>query len=247
MNAHTPTPDLAELEARLARIGPLAKGAHPDHNDMCVTEAVAFVAGEPWSDSPACASPVISAFLRAWNDSLDDARRDALLRPFIPRLIGTAGSADTESRRATMAADWLVRVHTPAWLRLAGLTVHADALAVLPEITDFAQCPPLMPALNAARADATDAGDAGDAGDARDAAFDAVKAAAATAAVAATWAPAAWAARDLAWAAVKAAAATAAWAAAATTTGIALRETVEKLQTSAVDLVDRMILADEVK
>ncbi len=40
--------------------------------DLCIMEAVAFMAGEPWSDSPACASPVIAAFLRSWNDALSD-------------------------------------------------------------------------------------------------------------------------------------------------------------------------------
>jgi hypothetical protein len=51
----------------------LAKGSHnPDEGEACVMEAVAFVAGEPWSDSPTCASPVIAAFLRRWNDDLSD-------------------------------------------------------------------------------------------------------------------------------------------------------------------------------
>ena len=34
----------------------IAKGAHPGHEAMCVMEAVAYVAGEPWSDRPGCAS-----------------------------------------------------------------------------------------------------------------------------------------------------------------------------------------------
>ena len=137
---------------------PLAKGAHPSHDAMCVMEAVAFVAGEPWSDRPKCACPVISTFLRFWNDDLPDDERDTLLRPLIPQLIGTRGDVAMERRRATMAADWLIRVHTPAWLRLAKLDAHADALAALPEITDFAQCPSLMPTLNAAKQDADAAG-----------------------------------------------------------------------------------------
>jgi hypothetical protein len=56
---------MADVTERLALIAPLAKGAHEDHEAMCVMEAVAFVAGEPWSDYPECACPVISAFLRA--------------------------------------------------------------------------------------------------------------------------------------------------------------------------------------
>jgi len=215
----------------------LDSGGHKNISDgMCVMEAVAYVAGEPWSDHPACACPVISTFLRSWNDALPDEQRTDLLRPMIPLMVGTRSTPSVEQRRATMAADWLVRVHTPAWLRLAGLTVQADALAGLPEITDFAQCPWLMPALNAVRTDA-------------DAAWDAVKAAAGDAAKAAAWdaaGAAAWdAAGAAAWDAVKAAAGAAAgdaaWDAARAAAGAALKPTREALQVSALDLVHCMI------
>ncbi|MBR0682770.1 hypothetical protein GXW74_19920 [Roseomonas eburnea] len=166
--------------ARLQQIEgvPLSTGAHdPDSGAMCVMEAVAFVAGEPWSDSPACACPVIAAFCRAWNDGLPDDERNALLRPLIPRLVGTRGSRALEHRRALMAADYLVREHTSAWLRLAGLTTQADALSSLPEITDMAQVPSIRGAIEAARADAMKARDAARAAAwaaARDAAWDAL-------------------------------------------------------------------------
>jgi len=214
------------IERRLAKVGALKSGAHSDHKAMCIMEAVAFVAGEPWSDSPECACPVISAFLRSWNDSLPDAERNTLLKPLIPRLLNTKSTPEVERRRATMAADWLVRVHTPAWLRLAGLTIHADALASLPEITDFAQCPSLMPALNAAQTDAA-------------AAWDAAWAAAGAAAGAAAWAAAWDAARDAAGAAAGDAAGAAA--------GAALQETVTLLQQSALELIGRMIAASDVE
>lgn len=150
-----------DLNAKLDKLGPLQAGGHKGPKDgACIMELVSFVAGEPWSDSPACACPVISAFLRSWNDALPDGDRDALLRPLVPRLIGTRSTPAMEQRRATMAADWLIRTHTPAWLRLAGLATQADALASLPEITDFLQCPSLMPALNAARTDAAATWDA---------------------------------------------------------------------------------------
>jgi hypothetical protein len=58
---------------------------------------------------------------------------------------------DIKWRCAVMAIDWQVRKHAPAWLRLAGLTAYADELAELPEITDFAQCSLIMPALNDVR------------------------------------------------------------------------------------------------
>ena len=155
----------------------LKSGAHSPNSTFCVMEAVAYVAGEPWSDKPECACPIISAFLRSWNDALPtDADRDRLLKSLIPKLVNTRGDKALEEKRAMMAADWLVRVHTPAWLRLAGLTTHADALAALPEITSFKQVPSIRGPIEAARKDADAAWDA--AGDAaRAAARDAARAA----------------------------------------------------------------------
>src|SRR5690348_6850638 len=52
----------------------LESGAHDaDDGRMCVMEAVAWLAGEPWSDAPQCASPVLAAFCRAWNDTDGEA------------------------------------------------------------------------------------------------------------------------------------------------------------------------------
>ena len=120
-------------EERFAKITTIYHGAHQPNGMMCAMEAVAFVAGELWSDHPECACPVIGAFMRAWNDGLtDDAERTALLRPLVPKLVGTRGSKAIEQRRATMAADWLIRTHTVAWLRLTKFDKQADALASLP-------------------------------------------------------------------------------------------------------------------
>ncbi|HET7150680.1 MAG TPA: hypothetical protein VFI60_04670, partial [Candidatus Acidoferrum sp.] len=179
---------------------------------FCVMEAVAFVAGEEWSDKPECACPVIASFLRVWNDGLpSDADRDRLLKPLIPRIVGTRNKK-LEKRRSLMAADWLVRVHTPAWLRLAGLTRQAESLEQLPEITSMAKIPSIKGPIEAARNDAAAAGAAAGAA-AWDAAGDAAGAAAGAAA--------GDAARD------------------------ALKPTCEKLQQSALELVNRMIDAKE--
>ncbi|MGE0349842.1 hypothetical protein, partial [Hydrogenophaga sp.] len=150
---------------RLERIQqfPLRSGSHVPNEDInaCVMEAVAYVAGEEWSDAPQCACPVITAFMVSWNDGLPtDADRDRLLKPLIPLIVGTRSTPDVEMRRSTMAADWLIRTYTPAWLRLAKLDKQAALLETLPEITDFLQCPSLMPALEAVRTDAAAAGDA---------------------------------------------------------------------------------------
>ena len=204
------------LPDRLAEVmaANLAQGAHAESSRrMCVMEAVAYVAGEPWTDSPQCACPIISAFLRAWNDALPDSERNTLLKDLIPRLVGTRSTKEVEQRRGVMAGDWMIRVHTVAWLRLAKLDAQADQLEALPEITDFAHYPGLMPVLNAVRNDAYAAWSAAGAA-ARDAARDAAWAAARDAAWAAAW-DSAWAAAwdsawdaagDAAWAAARAAA-----------------------------------------
>lgn len=201
---------------RLASISTLANGPHAENEQhMCAMEAVAYIAGEPWSDHPKCACPIISAFMRSWNDALpNDDERTRLLLPLIPKLVGTRSTPEIETRRATMAADWLIRVHTPDWLRLAKLESQAAVLEGLPEITDFSKCRSLMPTLNAVRKYA-------------DAARDAARAAA-------------WdAAGDAAWDAARAAARAAAGDAARA----ALKPTIERLQLSAVLLVEKMIAA----
>ena len=165
----------------------LKSGAHtPGGPDMCVMEAVAYVAGEEWTDSPVCACPVIAAFLRSWNDGItDDATRTRLLTQFIPRLVGSKSTDRVEDTRAWLAVDWSVRVSTPAWLDIAGPTDHADALRSLPEVT-AETVTAARPAIDAARAAAGAAARAA----AGAAAWDAARAAA--------WA----AARDAAWDAV---------------------------------------------
>ena len=143
------------IPERLSLITALHHGSHEENDEarVCAMEAVAFVAGEPWSDHPQCACPIISAFMRSWNDGLPDAER-AILLPLIPKLVGTRSTKAVEAKRATMAADWYVRTFTPAWLRMAGLNGHADTLASFPEIASFAKTPSIRPALEAAQKDA---------------------------------------------------------------------------------------------
>jgi len=143
-------------QSRLAQITALHPGSHQpnDSAKMCFMEAAAYIVGEPWSDHPECVSPVIAAFGRTWNDSLPTEERDALLLPLLPRVVGTRGSKALEERRSLMAADWLVREHTPAWLELAGLKDQAAMLRALPGITSMAQVPSIRSPLEAVRKDA---------------------------------------------------------------------------------------------
>ena len=159
-------------QSKFEAIKTLNHGAHRSISDgMCAMEAAAYVAGEPWSDHPECVCPVLASFMRTWNDGLpSDADRTRLLLPLVPKLIGTRSTKAVEQRRATMAADWLIRTHTVAWLRLAKLDAQADMLAELPEITDLNQCPSIQPTLNAIRKDAAAARAA-----AWDAAWDALR------------------------------------------------------------------------
>ena len=185
----------------------LTSGSHASREDgVCAMEMVAFLANEPHSDSPACTSPVIAVFVRSWNDAIpDDETRNRLLKPILPRLIGTVGSPAVEQRRADLAFDWMVRVSTPAWLRLAKLDAEAAALAALPPLLDRSAVLAAQPTIERARQRAAAA---------RDAARDAARAAARDAALDAAWDTAWDAARDAARAAARAAAWAAAWAAA---------------------------------
>jgi hypothetical protein len=234
----------------------LARGSHESPEDgMCLMEAVSYVAGEPFSDHPECASPVIAAFGRYFNDGLEEVTRQRLL-PYVPRLVGSRGTPEVEKRRAWMAVDWLCRVYAPAWLDLAGLSEYAESLRALAPITDAESAKTSQAALHASGQAAKDAWgststwglvalDAAAAA-AGDAAGDAARAARAAWTA---WGAEAAAADYAAWnAAVDAAAAAAGDAARAPSYGKArraadavLRPTVERLRESAFDLLDAML------
>jgi hypothetical protein len=183
----------------------LRKGSHIIREDgVCAMEAAAWLAGEPHSDRPQCVCPVLAAFVIDWNDALpSDEDRNRILKPFIPKLVGSRSTAKVEEHRSYLALDWLIRVYTPMWLNLRyDLKPHAATLRALDAIQDIATAEAAFRPVAAARAAA--ASPAGDA--AWDAAGDAARAAAWDAAGAAAWD----AARDAAGAAAGAAAGTAA-------------------------------------
>lgn len=148
----------AEAKARLSRLSKpeaekflagltLSVGSHASiENGACILEAVAFVAGEKFSDSPSCASPLLGEFLRAWNDSMADAARQKL-KPFVVRLVDTKGTKADEAKRGLMIADWYLREFTPTWLELAGLSEHAALLRSCREVLDWDACEEMQPKL----------------------------------------------------------------------------------------------------
>ena len=104
-------------------------------------EAAAWLAGEKHSATPECVSFAIVRFLSIWNDHLQQQDRDHLLKPLLPRILGTApGNGDsggyetTETARCMMAEDWLLRVNTPKWLDAGGFAREAQALREMPRI-----------------------------------------------------------------------------------------------------------------
>ncbi len=131
----TPVIDPKRLEAILQL--PLGSGSHKNFDDgMCVMEAVAYVAGEPFSDHPKCASPVLSAFLRQFNDRLpNDKLRTELLGPLVPKLVGSKASPAVEEKRRWFIVNWLVHDFTPKWFELANKGAQARKMRELPEIT----------------------------------------------------------------------------------------------------------------
>jgi hypothetical protein len=248
----------AKLRALLGTLT-LRSGNHASREEgVCVMEAVAYVAGEPHSDHPKCASKVITAFLVSWNDAIPtDADRDRLLKPLIASVIGTADGAEMERRLAFMAIDWFVRVHTPEWLDLAGLQGHAAAVRATKEIVDEASLDAASAALSAAESAALSAAAsaalsaarsaAGSAAlsaalsGARSAALSAARSAALSAAESAALSAARSAARSAALSAARSAALSAARSAAESAAEKKLAPTKEKLQLSAVGLVRRMV------
>ena len=164
----------------------LKQGCHRSFEaGACAMEAVAYLAGEPHSDHPKCASPVISAFMRDWNDSLDDEGRQKL-KPYLPKLIGTVGTPEQEQIRGLMAADWFIHHHVPAWLQLAGLNDAADKIRALPVLDSWDAVESAVPALEEAKTAASAARS-----EARSAAESAAWSAAESAAWSAAWSAAA--------------------------------------------------------
>jgi hypothetical protein len=81
----------------------ISQGDHKDPTDgLCVMEAVAFFEGEEHTDHPDCACPVVGTLARGVNDTINlDADRTRLLRPLIPRIVGTV-SPEHEAARAAI-------------------------------------------------------------------------------------------------------------------------------------------------
>src|SRR3954462_8494436 len=71
----------------------LSRGKHRNpRKGACFMEFASYLAGEPWSDHPACTHPLLASLARDVNDPVGDHTRYRLV-PFIPPVLGLKGDA----------------------------------------------------------------------------------------------------------------------------------------------------------
>jgi hypothetical protein len=100
----------------------LSRGKHrTPRKGACFMELASFLAGEPWSDHPACTHPLLAAMARDVNDHLgDDARRR--LAPLVVEVIGlNARDPIIDARLAREAALAALPVASMERQRVAAL------------------------------------------------------------------------------------------------------------------------------
>ena len=121
----------------------LSVGKHENPQDgACVMEYVSLLAGEPWSDRPACTHPVLAHVARTVNDNIPNANRH-LLVPMINRLFGTApnGTDVEQCLLSSRLADWCATdTQHPAAKACAtsiALTINPERAADLAKETAF--------------------------------------------------------------------------------------------------------------
>jgi len=96
-----PSPEMATYQT--ARLGP---GRHDGPGAVvCIMELAAMLSGERFSDHPVSVCPVIGSLLRAYNDNLDDRRRQDLYR-YAAEAVFTREDFPLQRRRAQIAIEW---------------------------------------------------------------------------------------------------------------------------------------------
>lgn len=85
----------------------LSRGKHSsEEHGACVMELASMLAGEPFSDHPDSVCPVIAAVLRAYNDWVDDDRRQELYG-YAARVVGSRAATRIERARAKQMISWI--------------------------------------------------------------------------------------------------------------------------------------------
>src|SRR5438477_10604249 len=95
----------------------LSKGKHSSPEEgACVVELASMLAGEPFSDHPTSVCPVIGSFLRAYNDAVDDLRRQDLYG-CASDVVGSRSSEEVQRARAGRLTDWGIEHQRRRWTR----------------------------------------------------------------------------------------------------------------------------------
>lgn len=106
----------------------LSRGRHDRPEDgMCVMELASVLAGGPFTDQPRSVSPVIGAFLRTYNDVVDQDRRADLYR-YAAKAVGTRRKRTLERHRA--ARCLAVSRSVDPWLGMTGVRERIFAVAI---------------------------------------------------------------------------------------------------------------------
>lgn len=89
----------------------LGKGKHSSPDDgACVMELASMLSGEDFTDHPHSVSPAIGSFLRAYNDSIDDVRRQDLYE-YASRVVDSRRGRELERARADRLLEWAAERH----------------------------------------------------------------------------------------------------------------------------------------
>jgi hypothetical protein len=107
----------------------LSAGRHRSANaGVCVMELASMLADERFSDRAATVSPVVGAFLRTYNDGLDDERRQDLY-PIASLIVGSAARRSVEDERGTRCLAFARGLGTPLPRGLAALAMRTPEAA----------------------------------------------------------------------------------------------------------------------
>jgi hypothetical protein len=115
----------------------LSRGSHYSPKEgACVMELASMLARESFTDRPQSVSPVICDFLRAYNDWLDDGRRQDLYA-YAAKIVGTKGSEEVERARTELCLGWAQakraqnpQLRFPLWTGLYRKTRSCRAVGV---------------------------------------------------------------------------------------------------------------------
>ena len=117
----------------------LSQGGHATAEaGMCLLELTSYLAGEQFSYSPHCVSPVLAAFGRALNDGTLFASHLDELKALAPRLVGTAAPWGVDWWRICLLVDWSVRTLLPLLMDSLGRSDVAADLQRLAPIRGYA-------------------------------------------------------------------------------------------------------------